>query len=437
MRCIVIAISASTSYLLQMFTYKGFKIANADDAEPNDLKNTVDDFMDSIVPVTTPDEGIKHIDAARIAMACAAACSMLVPLARAQQCARAGPAAVFAPNRIQRRHLTTDSRLRNLMHGGILGTLARQLTRDPTQHRQWNQRKNALCVIQRANSAAGCAHVKWSIPEFQCAFNIGVKRHKTSQNPLNALNNDDAMTQFNLLDTAENRNAFLAKCKALVGGANQSRVVYPMDPADVNVAWTTHRPIVVDDERITDFVFLFAKLCTAKMTTVNNPNLEKMDRSIKLIDLYRFIARIEWILNDPNVRCVLNVDRFREAHIKRLIYMAEQGIEHSAYMIGRSCPEMMTPELYVCVVPTPEFYMVPQLQIQLDDDVFGPMKVACQTFMPEPVPALPPVPVRRRCYSDSDSDDEGYYSDGTDDMSDEDDDDDYHNDDDGDSNVSG
>jgi hypothetical protein len=98
--------------------------------------------------------------------------------------------------------------------------------------------------------------------------------------------------------------------------------------------------------------------------------------------------------------------------------MAEQGIEHSAYMLGRIFPEMMTPELHVRVVPNPEFYMVPHLQIQPDDDVFGPMKIACQGFMPEPVP----VPEGRRIYSDSEDDD--YYND--------DDDNDYYNDDDND-----
>ena len=59
------------------FTHRGFNIvSNADDAVV--LKNTVDDFMDSIVPMTTPDEGISRIDAERIAMAHSAACIMLM-----------------------------------------------------------------------------------------------------------------------------------------------------------------------------------------------------------------------------------------------------------------------------------------------------------------------------------------------------------------------
>ena len=401
-----------------MFTHRGFNIAE----DTDDLKKTVDDFMDSIVPMTTPDEGIRRIDAERIAMAHSAACIMLMPIEIkksnhpmrwAQQCTRG--AAVFAPNRIQRKHLTTDSRIRNLMHGGILGALARRLTLDPTQPRQWHQHANASCIVRRANNAAGCAHVKWSIPEFQYTFNIGIKTYKNDQCPLNGLNDADLIEQFNLLDNAENRDAFLAECKALACDANQSRVVRPKN-ADMpsTVVWKTHRPVVVDNTWIMQFVSGFIKVCSAKMTAVTNVDATKMDRSQSLIDLYRFITRIDWMLNDPNVRCVINMNRFYQAHIKRVIYMAEQGIEHSAYMIGRHCPEMMTPELHAHVVPNPEFYMVPHMQIQPDDAVFGPMKVACQAFMPPPPPP-PPAPAehRRRCYSDSDS-----YSDGTDDTSD-------------------
>ena len=425
-----------------MFAHRGFNIAE------DDLKNAVDDFMDSIVPTKTPDEGIRRIDAERIAMAHSAACIMLMPieiiknpnhlLRRDQQCSRG--AAVFAPNRIQRKHLTTDSRLRNLMHGGILGALARRLTLDPTQPRQWHQHKNASCIVRRANNAAGCAHVKWSIPEFQYTFNIGIKTYKNGQSPLNGLNDADLIEQFNLLDNAENRDAFLAECKAIACGANQSRVVRPKNAADMpsTVVWKTHRPVVVENTWIMQFVSGFIMVCSTKMAAVNNADATKMDRCTSLIDLYRFIARIDWMLNDPNVRCVLNLMSFYQAHIKRLIYMAEQGIEHSAYMIGRHCPEMMTPELHMQVVPTREYYMVPRIQIRPDDAVFGPMKVACQAFMPEPVP----LPAARRIYSDSEDDD--YYNDyhnnddndddhdDNDDNDDDHDDNDYHNNDDSD-----
>jgi hypothetical protein len=410
-----------------MFTHQGFTIAE------DDLKNTVDDFMDSIVPTKTPDEGISRIDAERIAMAHSAACIMLmqIEIKKSMKCTQpcTRGAAVFAPNRIQRKHLTTDSRLRNLMHGGILGALARRLTLDPTQPRQWHQHKNASCIVRRANNAAGCAHVKWSIPEFQYTFNIGIKTYKNDQSPLNGLNDAARIEQFNLLDNAEDRDAFLAECKVLACDANQSRVVRPKN-ADMpsTVVWKTHRPVVVENTWIMQFVSGFIMVCSAKMAAVNNADATKIDRSQSLIDMYRFITRIDWMLNDPNVRYVINMNAFYQAHIKRVIYMAEQGIEHSAYMIGRHCPEMMTPELHAHVVPNPAFYMAPHMQIQPDDAVFGPMKVACQAFMPDPVRAVPlppvPLPAARCIYSDSEDDD--YYDDYNND--------DYNNDDD---NVNG
>ena len=428
-----------------MFTHRGFNIA------ADDLKKTVDDFMDSIVTTTTPDEGIRRIDAARIAIARAAACSMLVPLVikpkqqlpifkRINGFGSVAVVPMFAPNRIQRKHLTASSRVRNLTHGGILGLLTRRLTRDPTQKCQWHQFNNALCVVQRANNAAGCAHVKWSIPEFQYTFNIGVKRHRIIQTRINEMNDADLLNQFHLLNTAENRDAFLAECSAIAHRANQSRFVVPM-AVDANASsmmnWKANRPAVIENTWIMDFMTVFVKLCSAKMAAVNNTDARKMDRSQSLIDLYRFITRIDWMLNDPNVRCVISMNGFYQAHIKRVIYMAEQGIEHSAYMIGRHCPEMMTPELHMKVVPNREHYMVPHMQIQPDDAIFGPMKVACQAFMPEPVP---PLPVARNIYSDSEDDDyyNDYYNDDDDDYNNDDndynnddDDDDYNNDDDG------
>ena len=424
-------------YLLQMFTHRGFNIA------ADDLKKTVDDFMESITPMT-PDDGCKQIDAARIAIARAAACSMLVPLVikpkqqlpifkRINGFGSVAVVPMFAPNRIQRKHLTASSRVRNLTHGDILGLLTRRLTRDPTQKCQWHQFNNALCVVQRANNADGCAHVKWSIPEFQYTFNIGVKRHRIIQTRINEMNDSDLIDEFNLLNTAENRDAFLAECSAIAHRANQSRFVVPM-AVDANASsmmnWKANRPVVIENTWIMDFITVFVKLCSAKMAAVNNTDARTMDRSKSLIDMYRLMSRIEWMLNDPNVRCVLNLNGFYAAHIKRLIYMAEHGIEHSAYMLGRICPEMMTPELHMKVVPNPEFYMVPQLQIQPGDAIFGPMKVACQAFMPEPVP----LPVARRIYySDSDDDYNDDYSDDDDYNNDDDDynndDDDYNNDD--------
>ena len=409
------------------FMHKGFQIVNPPNTDPIDLKKTVDDFMESIDHAQTPSDDCKQIDAARVAAARASACIMLLPLSPNKQNPNlnrlkniglgpnTSPNPMFTPNRIQRKHLTTSGRLRNLMHGGILGALARQLARDPTQSRQWNQPKDALCIVQRANNAEGCAHVKWSIPEFQYRFNMGIRFYKPSQSPFSGLNDDDALALFNRMNTVEDRQAFLDECSAIANAPHQSRVVRAMDaPAndDAVAAYTVRRPIVVEDMWIAGFISGFTKVCLTKMAEVNNVDEQTMERCTNLVNLYRFIARVEWMFKDPTVRTVLNVNAFYAAYVKRLLYMAGEGIEHSAYMFGRICPEMMTPEVHVQVVPNPRFYMVPQMLIQPDDDVFGPMKVACQAFMPPAPPAPAPAEHRRRCYSDSGSYSDDNYSDG-------------------------
>ena len=406
------------------FMHKGFKIVNPPNTDPIDLKKTVDDFMESIDHGQTPSDGCKRIDAARIAMAHSAACIILMPLKiqavlkmqqRNNDHQACAGALVFAPNRIQRKHLTTDSRLRNLMHGGILGALARQLTRDPTQSRQWNQPKDALCIVQRANNADGCTHVKWSIPEFQYRFNMGIRIYNPRQSPFSGLNDADALVLFNRMNTVEGRQAFLDECSSLANASHHSRVVRTPENDAAVAAYHVRHPIVVEGMWIAGIMSGFAKVCLTKMTEVNNAEERTMERCTNLVNLYRFIARVEWMFKDPNVRNVLKLNAFYAAHVKRLLYMAGEGIEHSAYMFGRICPEMMTPEVHAQVVPTPRYYMVPQMLIQPDDDVFGVMKVACQAFMPEPVPApAPPAQHRQMCYSD----DSDYYSDGTDDTSD-------------------
>jgi len=417
--------SASTMTTL----YRGFNIIGDNDG-------SVNDFMFSIEPTKTPDD-CKQIDAARIAAARASACIMLLPvslnfnqqLQDLKKMKANGSTAVsimYAPNRIQFKHLTASSRVRNLTHGGILGVLTRRLNRDPTQQKQWHQFNGALCVVQHANSTDGCAHVKWSMPEFQCAFNIGVKRHSTVQNHINEMDADALIAHFNRLNTAENRNTFLAEFSA-VAQRNQSRFVVPLDP-DVSAMldWTAKRPVVLENTWIMDFMATFSKLCSAKMAAVNNVDASTMERCTRLVDLYRFIVQTEWMVNDPNVRCVLNLSGFYAAYIKKLMHMATEGIEHSAYMLGRHCPEMMTPELHLRVVANPKFYRIPQMLIPSDDEVFGPMKVACQGFMPL---MADPVPVPRQLHPYSDSD---YYTDDTndDDTNDDDDDDDDDNDDD-------
>ena len=420
----------------QMFTHRGFNYTE------NDYywRKTVNDFMFSIEPTKTPDD-CTQIDAARIAAARASACIMLLPVSlntnqqlqdlKKMKANGSTAVSMFAPNRIQLKHLTASSRVRNLTHGGILGVLTRRLNRDPTQQKQWHQFNGALCVVQHANSTDGCAHVKWSMPEFQCAFNIGVKRHSTVQNHINEMDADALIAHFNMLNTAENRNTFLAECSAVAHHpANQSRFVVPMDPdASSMLDWTAKRPVVLENTWIMDFMATFSKVCSAKMGAVNNQDASTLERCMRLVDLYRFIVQTEWMVNDPNVRCVLNLNGFYAAYTKKLMHMATEGVEHSAYMLGRLCPEMMTPELHLRVVANPRFYRIPQMLIADDDEVFGPMKVACQSFMPL---MADPLPVRRQLYSDSDSD---YYTDDTND--DYDDDDTYDDDDDEDENVSG
>ena len=412
MRFDSICFSASTMAIL----YRGFHITGDND-------NSVNDFMFSIESIKTPDEGCTQIDAARIAAARASACIMLLPETTRYH----GISCVFAPNRIQLKHLTASSRVRNLTHAGILGVLTRRLNRDPTQQRQWHQFKGAWCVVQRANSTDGCAHVKWSMPEFQCTFNIGVKRHSTVQNHINEMDADALVAHFNRLNTAENRNTFLAECSA-VAQRNQARIVLPhMNPdASAMLDWTAKRPVVLENTWIMDFMATFSTLCSVKMAAVNNVDASTAERCTSLVDLYRFIVQTEWMVNDPNVRCVLSLNSFYAAHIKKLVNMAEQGIEHSAYVLGRHCPEMMTPELHLRVVANPRYYRIPQILISDDDAVFGPMKMACQGFMPR---MADPVPVSRQLhpYSDSDSD-----FDPNDDYDDDDDtyDDDHDDDDD-------
>ena len=428
MKGVSICFSASTMVTL----YRGFNVTGDND-------NSVNDFMFSIEPIKTPDEGCTQIDAARIAAARASACIMLLPaslnsnqqlqnLKRMKATGFQGISSVFAPNRIQHKHLTASSRIRNLTHGGILGALTRRLNRDPTQQRQWHQFKGALCVVQRANSTDGCAHVKWSMPEFQCTFNIGVKRHSTVQNHINEMAPDALIAHFNMLNTAENRNTFLAECIAIAHHpANQSRFVVPMDPdASAMLDWTAKRSVVLENTWIMDFMATFSKLCSAKMDAVNNPNASTLERCMRLVDLYRFIVQTEWMVNDPNVRCVLSLNGFYAAYIKKLMHMATEGVEHSAYMLGRLCPEMMTPELHLRVVANPRFYRIPQMLIPDDDAVFGPMKVACQSFMPLMADPLPvPLPVSRQLHPDSDSDSDSDFYTIDEDDDDDDDDDDY------------
>jgi hypothetical protein len=81
-------------------------------------------------------------------------------------------------------------------------------------------------------------------------------------------------------------------------------------------------------------------------------------------------------------------------------------------MMATYFPELMTPELHVCVVPRPDVFRVPAMQIADDDALFGPLKATYQGLMPiMSTVALPLPPRRDDDSSDYDSDDYDYDSD--------------------------
>ena len=156
------------------------------------------------------------------------------------------------------------------------------------------------------------------------------------------------------------------------------------------------------------------------MAAVGNTSLSKLGRAMNLVDLYRFVSsRIDWILTDPGMRHMTNMAGLWEKYVERLTFMATEGIEHAALMLARYFPEMMTPELHVVVVVNADVnvYRVPQMHIADDDELFGPMKAACQAFMPDAAPEPEPVPRRNSeydydyDYSDDSSDYDDYDND--------------------------
>lgn len=400
--------------------YKGFTISTNRIDEMDRLKKTVDDFE--------KDRNQTHmeVDAARVARSCMGACNLLKPMtcdqvrylkeiARGTYVGSMVPA--LAPNRIEFKHFTRSSRVRNLVHGGITGLLAVRLMNDSSQVERTSRTFKSLCVIQRANNEAGCSHVKWSIPEFQMRHNIGAKCFKPRHalNPFESLDHEDALVQFNLLNTAESRAKFMEECNAVANEPNQSRIKYAQagasaiiytdaecayaDADNNGLSYRRHHATVLNDVWIAHFMCGFVKVCSTKMDHVNDIELDKLGRSRKLIELLHFMTQVEWMFAD--LKFVLNMARLYEAFIKRLFYFAKEGVEHSAYMLGRYAPELMTPELHMCVVPTRDLYRVPEMQIADDDALFGQMKAKCEAFMPAAA-----APVRQRRYSDEYSDDD-------------------------------
>jgi hypothetical protein len=392
--------------------YKGFKINTNRIGEMDHLKKTVDDFE--------KDRNQTHmdVDAARVARSCMSASTILKPMTADQarylkEFARGtyvgSMVPVLALNRIEVKHFTRSSRVRNLVHGGITGLLAVRLMNDSSQVERTSRTFKSLCVIQRANNEAGCSHVKWSIPEFQMRHNIGYKAFKNCNNPFHELEHEVAVAQFNALNTAEHRATFLAECRAIANRQNQSRIVEHFDKNVNNKCkWMVLKPHVPHNEWIANLVGAFVKVCSTKMAHVNDIELDKLGRSRKLIEMFHFMAQVEWMFTD--MKFVLNMTRLHDAWIQRLFYFAKEGVEHSAYMLGRCAPELMTPELHMCVVPTHDLYRVPEMQIAGDDALFGQMKAKCEAFMPAAA-----APVHWRRYSDEYSDDDYYYGNDDDD----------------------
>ena len=125
--------------------YKGFKLSFNDPAEKERHMKTVDDYENE--PQSTP----MNVDAARVALAHMAVCRLLKPttidqvhfLKRITLGLNIGSVVpALAPNRIEARHFTKSSRVRNLVHGGMVGLLAVRFMNDSSQverrSRTWN-----------------------------------------------------------------------------------------------------------------------------------------------------------------------------------------------------------------------------------------------------------------------------------------------------------
>jgi hypothetical protein len=348
-------------------TYKGFNIKTNVIDEMDRLMKTVDHYEEELK------QEPMSVDAARVDMARRSACKMLTPLSAGQakflaRIARGfGPIApAMAPTRIEARHFTRSSRVRGFVHGGMLGTLSVRLMDDSSQTRRRSRTDHSIFVIERANNAAGCVHVRWSIPEFQRRFNMHDSAHKS--NPFSGMTVDEVNAQLNLLNTEEHRARFQAECAAYANAPTHSRVA-------------AHH--VMESQWISDFMCAFTKVCSHKIAGVNDRSYAKIVRCMNLVDLYRFVtANLGWIFNDPLMQFIPRMNNLYSKYVERLVFTAADGVEHSAYIMATHFPELMTPELHVCVVPVPDAYRVPEMQIADDDALFGPLKATYQGLMP-------------------------------------------------------
>jgi len=400
--------------------YKGFTITTNQIDEMDRLKKTVDDYEEDFKQTHM------DVDAARVDMARRCACKILAPMSADQAIflrrnvlgldivGTIAPAVM--PTRIGLKHATQSSRVRNLVHGGMLGLLSVRLMSDcSTQTKNRSRTYQSLSVIRRVNNQAGCAHVRWSIPEFQRRFNMQVKGSRTGviENPFVLLSMPDAIAKFGLMNTQENRARFLAECAAYANEPTHSRIV----------ASTRH---VLSDTWIMHLLFGFQKICSHHMSHVMDLTLKKIDRSVNLIKLYRFMmSSVGWIFREPYMNFVVNLTRLFDKYIDRLVYMSKEGVEHAACLMGLYFPEMMTPELHVCVNPT-DLYRAPQMEIGEDDALFGPLKATYQAVMPAAsnvvaASNMVAAAAHEDDSSDSDGYDDDYHNDNDDDEYDEDD----------------
>jgi hypothetical protein len=406
-------------------TYKGFNLTTNVIDEMDRLKKTVDDYEEELK------QEPMSVDAARVDMARRSACKMLTPLTADQAkfltriaCGFGSIAPAMAPTRIEARHFTKSSRVRGFVHGGMLGTLSVRLMDDSSQTKRRSRTHHSITVIERANNAAGCVHVKWSIPEFQCRFNMHAKEHK--KNPFSAMTVHEASAHLILLNTEEHRAQFQAECTA-----------YANDPTHSRVA--AHH--VMDSQWIPDLMCAFTKVCSHKIAGVNDRSYAKIVRCMNLVDLYRFVtANLGWIFNDPLMQFIPRMNNLYTKYMERLVFTAADGVEHSAYIMATHFPELMTPELHVCVVPVPDAYRVPEMQIADDDALFGPLKATYQGLMPAaPIveqQILAQIRTLQMFHPEEDEDEDDHDYDYSDEDEDEDDhdydysDDEYNSDDD-------
>jgi len=406
---------SSESSMIIPTTYNGFNLKPNDPDDLNRLMKTVDDYYEDL------DSNMMQIDAARVALSHIAACRRVTPLSLIQRqfldrissfgLRESVALAALTPNRIELTHFTKSSRVRNLVHGGILGILAVRLLNDSSTRAERTMRTwNSLCIIRRANSESGCDHVKWSIPEFQCRHNMGIKHYNRTKSCFEAMSIDETNAELDAMNTAENRQRFMDDCNALANRANHSRVKHASIVHE-DECTRCERQFPLANEWITKCVSAFVKVCSHKMHLVTISSLSLIDRAKHLVDLYRFISsNMDWILMDCNLRFVCKLHTLWPKYLDRLVYMSQEGIEHSACILSRYFPEMMTPELHVLVNPSERVYRVPAMQIADDDALFGPLKLACQGLLPDAVVPIPvvPYPVRRRDYESDDEFDRDY-----------------------------